>query len=79
MLDAMEAKFQFLWSVMYSSIRTLKKNYPYGISFITIMYTSFITSHHAGIFTGKEKKQKNKKTTTTTTTTKNIPDSLKFE
>ena len=21
------------------------------------MYTSFITSHHAGIFTGKEKKQ----------------------
>ena len=63
MLDAMEAKFQFLWSVMYSSIRTLKKNYPYGISFITIMYTSFITSHHAGIFTGKEKK----KTTTTTT------------
>ena len=59
MLDAMEAKFQFLWSVMYSSIRTLKKNYPYGISFITIMYTSFITSHHAGIFTGKEKKKNN--------------------
>ena len=23
------------------------------------MYTSFITSHHAGIFTGKEKKKKN--------------------
>ena len=22
------------------------------------MYTSFITSHHAGIFTGKEKKKK---------------------
>ena len=57
MLDAMEAKFQFLWSVMYSSIRTLKKNSPYRISFTTIMYTSFITSHHAGIFTGKKKKQ----------------------
>ena len=25
----------------------------------TIMYTSFITSHHAGIFTGKEKKKNN--------------------
>ena len=73
MLDAMEAKFQFLWSVMYSSIRTLKKNSPYRISFTTIMYTSFITSHHAGIFTEK------KNTTTTTTTTKNIPGSLKFE
>ena len=23
------------------------------------MYTSFITSHHAGIFTGKEKKNNN--------------------
>ena len=62
MLDAMEAKFQFLWSVMYSSIRTLKKNSPNRISFITITYTCFITSHYAGIFTGKE--------TTTTTTTK---------
>ena len=73
MLDAMEAKFQFLWSVMYSSIRTLKKNYPYGISFITIMYTSFITSHHAGIFTGKEKKKQQQQQQ------KNIPGSLKFE
>ena len=59
MLDAMEAKFQLFWSFMYSSIRTLKKNSPYRISFITIMYTSFITSHHAGIFTGKEKKTTN--------------------
>ena len=74
MLDAMEAKFQFLWSVMYSSIRTLKKNYPYGISFITIMYTSFITSHHAGIFTGKEKKKQQQQQQQ-----KNIPGSLKFE
>mgnify|MGYP000488908111 CR=1 FL=1 len=73
MLDAMEAKFQFLWSVMYSSIRTLKKNYPYGISFITIMYTSFFTSHHTGIFTGKEKKQQQQQQQ------KNIPGPLKLE
>ena len=38
------------------------------------MYTSFNTSHHAGIFTGKEKKNNNN-----SNNNKNIPGSLKFE
>ena len=38
------------------------------------MYTSFITSHHAGIFTGKENKKQQQQQQQ-----KNIPGSLKFE
>ena len=62
MLDAMGAKFQLLWSVMYSSIRTLKKNSPYRMSFITITYTCFITSHHWEIWERKEQQQQQQQT-----------------
>ena len=37
------------------------------------MYTSFFTSHHTGIFTGKEKKKKQQQQQ------KNIPGPLKLE
>ena len=57
MVDAMVAKFQFLWSVMYSSYEEFEEKLSlYRISFIAVTYTCFITSYHTGIFTGKGKK-----------------------
>ena len=55
MLDAMEAKFQFLWLVMYSSCQEFEEELYLKYKFIYLTYTYFATSHHAGIFTGNEK------------------------